>query len=93
MYVCLCNGVTDTEIRTAVEAGAASAEAVMLATRAGARCGSCRAEVAQIVSATLSGAPGEFVRTPCCRDEGKRHLDVYGGRPEAGDEQAPLSAA
>lgn len=50
MYVCLCEGVSDKDIRKAVEAGACSAAEVMRCTRAGTRCGSCRSEVAEIVA-------------------------------------------
>jgi bacterioferritin-associated ferredoxin len=90
MYVCLCTGVTDAEIRAAYEAGASTPEAVSLATRAGSRCGSCRAEIAQIVGALANGeAPAVHARV-CCRDDGKRHLDVH--RERAG-EAAPRTAA
>jgi bacterioferritin-associated ferredoxin len=51
MYVCLCEAVTDHDIRTAVEDGASSVAEVMLCTRAGTRCGSCRTELAETVAA------------------------------------------
>jgi len=51
MYVCLCEAVTDHEIRNAVEGGACSVAEVMLCTRAGTRCGSCRSEIADTVAA------------------------------------------
>lgn len=51
MYVCVCEAVTDHEIRQAVESGASSVGEVMRCTRAGTRCGSCRTELAQMVEA------------------------------------------
>lgn len=41
MYVCLCMGVTDREIRAAISEGASSVEEVAFCTGAGTRCGSC----------------------------------------------------
>jgi bacterioferritin-associated ferredoxin len=70
MYVCVCEAVTDHEIRKAVEAGASSVGEVMACTRAGTRCGTCRNELARVVDSTAAS----------CR----RHLEVvdaYGHRP------------
>jgi bacterioferritin-associated ferredoxin len=41
MYVCICNGVTDRDIRQAVEAGCRSVAELTMRTGAGATCGSC----------------------------------------------------
>lgn len=41
MYVCICNGVTDHDIRQAVEAGCGSVAELTMRTGAGANCGSC----------------------------------------------------
>jgi bacterioferritin-associated ferredoxin len=41
MYVCLCNGVTDHQIREAAEAGCESMAELTMRTGAGANCGSC----------------------------------------------------
>jgi bacterioferritin-associated ferredoxin len=41
MYVCICNGVTDRQIREAAEAGCASVAELTMRTGAGATCGSC----------------------------------------------------
>jgi len=51
MYVCMCEAVTDHEIRRAVENGASSVSEVMACTRAGTKCGACRAEIAELVDA------------------------------------------
>jgi bacterioferritin-associated ferredoxin len=62
MYVCVCEAVTDHDVRKAVEGGASSVSEVMHCTRAGTRCGKCRTELAQMVD----------THAPACR----RHLDV-----------------
>lgn len=41
MYVCICNGVTDSAIRQAAEAGCRSVSELTMRTGAGANCGSC----------------------------------------------------
>lgn len=41
MYVCICNGVTDRDIRQAAEAGCRSVSELTMRTGAGANCGSC----------------------------------------------------
>lgn len=68
MYVCLCEAVTDHDIRTAVDNGASSVAEVMLCTRAGTRCGSCRTELAETVAAAQPSG---------CR----RRLDVLDNYP------------
>jgi bacterioferritin-associated ferredoxin len=41
VYVCVCNGVTDHEIRQAVAAGCGSMTELTMRTGCGASCGSC----------------------------------------------------
>jgi bacterioferritin-associated ferredoxin len=41
MYVCLCNGVTDHEIRQVAEAGCRTLSELTMRTGCGASCGSC----------------------------------------------------
>ncbi|KGM56454.1 bacterioferritin [Lysobacter arseniciresistens ZS79] len=41
MYVCICNGVTDHDIRQAAQAGCKSMAELTMRTGAGASCGSC----------------------------------------------------
>ncbi|MBV9945409.1 MAG: (2Fe-2S)-binding protein, partial [Myxococcales bacterium] len=48
--ICNCHQVSEASIQTAVSAGADSVAAVGVATRAGTGCGSCRSEIACIVS-------------------------------------------
>ena len=41
MYVCICNGVTDHQIRQAADAGCGSVAEMTMRTGAGGNCGSC----------------------------------------------------
>ena len=49
MYVCICNGVTDHEIRQAADAGCRSVAEMTMRTGAGANCGSCLEMVAEML--------------------------------------------
>ncbi|WP_437625079.1 (2Fe-2S)-binding protein [Sorangium sp. So ce321] len=57
MYVCLCMGVCDREIREAMNEGACSVSQVMDCTGAGTRCGSCRPTIAKLVGEDEAVAP------------------------------------
>ncbi|MDG6348041.1 (2Fe-2S)-binding protein [Luteimonas sp. 8-5] len=46
MYVCICNGITDHQIREVAEAGCRTVAELTMRTGAGACCGSC-VEMAQ----------------------------------------------
>jgi bacterioferritin-associated ferredoxin len=50
MYVCLCHGVTDREIRAAVDLGVDSLDAIGRHLGVGTRCGCCRDTAAQLIS-------------------------------------------
>jgi len=41
MYVCICNGVTDHDIRSAAESGCRTLPELTMRTGAGSNCGSC----------------------------------------------------
>lgn len=56
MYVCLCHGVTDSEIREAAEAGCTGMPELMMRTGCGSSCGCC-VETATGLLEEL-GAPG-----------------------------------
>jgi bacterioferritin-associated ferredoxin len=57
MYVCLCIGVTDRDIKTVLKEGACTVSEVMRCSGAGTRCGSCVPAIAGIVSASSGEAP------------------------------------
>lgn len=41
MYICICNGVTDRQVREAAEAGCGSLPELTMRTGLGSTCGSC----------------------------------------------------
>jgi bacterioferritin-associated ferredoxin len=49
VYVCICNGVTDRDIRQAAEAGCRSVAELTMRTGCGATCGSCLDMAAQLL--------------------------------------------
>ena len=49
MYVCICNGITDRDIRQAADAGCRSLAELTMRTGCGACCGSCLDTAAQVL--------------------------------------------
>ena len=56
MYVCLCQGITDSQIRAAVESGADSLRQVREALGVMSQCGKCACLTKDIVDTCLQGA-------------------------------------
>jgi bacterioferritin-associated ferredoxin len=57
MYVCLCNGVTDHEIREVAEAGCATLSELTMRTGCGACCGSCVEMATQLLEELRPAGP------------------------------------
>jgi len=55
MYVCLCQGITDKQIRAAVASGATTLEAVSHALGVASQCGECGDLAGEIVRKSLEG--------------------------------------
>lgn len=53
MYVCLCKGITDTQIREAVDAGAQSVRDVRNELGVSTQCGRCSVHVREVVQSSL----------------------------------------
>ncbi len=49
MYVCICNAITDKQIRTAANAGATDLWALQHELGVGSQCGSCKESAAEIL--------------------------------------------
>ncbi|WP_407291642.1 bacterioferritin-associated ferredoxin [Stutzerimonas zhaodongensis] len=58
MYVCLCQGVTDGQIREAIYEGCCSYREVRDATGVATQCGKCACVAKQVVRETLSDIQG-----------------------------------
>lgn len=54
MYVCICKGITDTQIRDAVYGGAGSLRQVRKELGATSQCGKCAMLTKEIIDETLS---------------------------------------
>ncbi|MDX2418945.1 MAG: (2Fe-2S)-binding protein [Xanthomonadales bacterium] len=54
MYVCICNAVTDSDIRKAVDNGVRNMKQLGQATGCGATCGCCREIAIEILQQTLA---------------------------------------
>lgn len=50
MYVCVCNAVTDRDIRRAAESGVETYEQLQACTGCGTSCGCCREEAARLLA-------------------------------------------
>jgi bacterioferritin-associated ferredoxin len=55
MYVCLCNGVTDRDIRQTAAAGCKSMSELTMRTGCGAGCGSCVCMASEILDEVHAG--------------------------------------
>ncbi|GAA6166386.1 bacterioferritin-associated ferredoxin [Sessilibacter corallicola] len=54
MYICICKGITDSQIREAVCSGASSLRSVRQQLGAMTQCGKCAAQTRQLVNETIS---------------------------------------
>ena len=59
MYVCVCKGITDTQIRSAVEDGASSLREVRNTLGVASQCGKCGILTREIVRETLMDSSEE----------------------------------
>ncbi|MCJ8169809.1 bacterioferritin-associated ferredoxin [Atopomonas sediminilitoris] len=60
MYVCLCQGVTDHQLRAAVDSGCGSYKEVRLKTGVASQCGKCACQAKQIVRDALADMTFDF---------------------------------
>ena len=58
MIICLCRGVSESDIRCVIERGAWTAEAVTAACGAGGDCGACTIMLADLVAESETAAVG-----------------------------------
>lgn len=59
MYVCICKGITDTQIRATVEAGASSLREVRNSLGVTSQCGKCGVLTQQIVQDAVADSTSE----------------------------------
>lgn len=65
MYVCVCKGITDHQIKDAVYGGATSLGKVRRELGVGAQCGKCRCQARELIDETLQPvSAGEVAARP-----------------------------
>jgi bacterioferritin-associated ferredoxin len=64
MYICLCNAITEREIRSCVEEGACSMRDLESCLGVGATCGKCRPAAREILNESRSSAQTVLSGTP-----------------------------
>ena len=62
MIICLCRGLSESDIRRVIERGAWSADAVTAACGAGGDCGACTLTLADLVAESETAAAGAGAR-------------------------------
>jgi bacterioferritin-associated ferredoxin len=60
MYICVCNGITDREIRQCAASGLCSMPELEYSLGVGVGCGRCRQAAAEILQESRSGTQAEF---------------------------------
>lgn len=84
MYVCLCKGVTEKEIRREVESGADTFDDVQLRLDVALCCGQCRESAEEIIREALTGGSETSVDNvinmwqPHPETHAKPHIKAYG---------------
>lgn len=81
MFVCCCLGITDRQIHAEIDAGARSVEAISACTGAGSRCGTCRMEIAAMISARRAASSPGLASTGLRREGGRLHLELVEEQP------------
>ena len=74
MYVCVCLAVSETEVQSAIEAGATTGVAVTLAGRAGGDCGACHGMILTMLEDHSDEVSGPIVCCPPASAGGGRHV-------------------
>jgi bacterioferritin-associated ferredoxin len=61
MYVCICHGVTERELREAIADGARTEEAVGVRCGAGTSCGTCLERICDLLGAVVERSHGRML--------------------------------
>ena len=66
MYICICNGITDKDIKAAADNGVATVAGVYRACDCAPQCGKCAPYIKEIIGADGAGAgfSGDGLRAP-----------------------------
>ena len=64
MYVCICNSVTDSDIRDAVQGGVRNIRQLGQSTGCGSKCGCCKEMAVEILQQSLTEVRQSMVQLP-----------------------------
>ena len=64
MYVCICNSVTDSDIRDAVDNGVSNMRQLRQSTGCGSKCGCCKETAVEILQQSLAEVRQSRVQLP-----------------------------
>jgi bacterioferritin-associated ferredoxin len=68
MFVCICRAVTEHEVKSAIEDGAKTVQAVTQSCCAGDDCGACRVAIEDLIEQRWGGAPDGTVHLAVVRE-------------------------
>jgi bacterioferritin-associated ferredoxin len=68
MYVCICRAVSEQEVKSAIEAGAKTVQAVTRSCCAGDDCGACHVAIEDMIEARWGAASDGSVHLPVVRE-------------------------
>ena len=68
MYVCICRAVSEQEVKSAIEGGARTVQAVTQSCCAGDDCGACHSAIEDMIEARWGSAADGAVHLPIVRE-------------------------
>jgi bacterioferritin-associated ferredoxin len=68
MYVCICRAVTEREVKSAIDQGAKTVQAVTRSCCAGDDCGACRVVIEDLIEDRWGAPAGTAVKLPVVRE-------------------------
>ncbi len=71
MYVCICRAVTEQEVKSAIEAGAKTVQAVTQSCCAGDDCGACHCAIEDMIEDRWGAAADGAVHLPVVTERGR----------------------
>jgi bacterioferritin-associated ferredoxin len=71
MYVCICRAVTEQEVKSVIEAGATTVQAVTQTCCAGDDCGACHGAIEDMIEDRWGAAADGAVHLPVVTEQGR----------------------
>jgi bacterioferritin-associated ferredoxin len=71
MFVCICRAVTEQEVRSAIDTGAKTVQAVTQSCCAGDDCGACHGYIEEMIEDRWGASPDGAVHLPVVTERGR----------------------